>query len=164
MGRSQATRTDARETIAAAAEQAGLGDRIQLVGPHRYLSVLIAILEARTKRGRRGLEDSWWWESLRDPVSVRVSDTNATLRRILPCDESVWLLIENFGAPKKRGHHWLYRAIARDALNLILELPYCEYYLVSPRYDWLVCENHHGLLIASGAPIAERLADTPKSA
>lgn len=32
-----------------------------------------------------------------------------------------------------------------------------EYYLIHPSFSWLVGENHHSIMFAVGAPVADRL-------
>jgi hypothetical protein len=42
--------------------------------------------------------------------------------------------------------------------KVILESCYIdELYLVSKKYDWLICINHHDSLIATGKAMAEKL-------
>jgi hypothetical protein len=32
-----------------------------------------------------------------------------------------------------------------------------EYYIVSKKFEWLLCEDHHGVLIGVGQPVIERI-------
>jgi hypothetical protein len=32
-----------------------------------------------------------------------------------------------------------------------------EYYIVSKKFEWLLCENHHDILIAVGQPMVEKM-------
>jgi len=98
----------------------------------------------------------WWWEHF--PVSTGVhfeaGDGWRQLSRLVPNpDERVWLIAEDEGLP---GYS-VWTARVRDIAAVLGECPAFEYYLVQPEFRWLLCENHHNVLIAVGEEVEERL-------
>lgn len=112
------------------------------------------MLDRFTTLGANGIETGWWWEHLKGPTTSRtVGDALAVLDGTLPPDASVWLLVEDYpadGSQKRIGRHWVLEADVRSALRVLTDVHYVEYYLVDRKCEWLVCENHHGVLVAAG--------------
>lgn len=45
-----------------------------------------------------------------------------------------------------------------EAMQAVLGASYAfEYYVVSPNFDWLICESHHNVVIAIGYKAIKRL-------
>ena len=78
------------------------------------------------------------------------------LTTLLPRGEVVWFLAEDKDQ-KKTGSYWLYEGKVGAFSAVIAELPAFEYYLIGKDYSWLLCENHHGVLIGVGQLAIERL-------
>jgi hypothetical protein len=70
----------------------------------------------------------------------------------------VWFVAEARSPSKKNGNFWLYESTMETIAPVLQRVQPFEYYVVSKKFEWLVCENHHGQLIASGEPMASRLA------
>lgn len=149
-----------RQLLTDAAKSLGVDDELRLVEPYRYRAVLERIIECRTLLSKDAVSAPWWWEALRQPVACcQPADAIGLLKDIAPVDELVWFVIEANEIPAKReGNFWLYEASIEVIARVLRELPHCEYYVVSKKCDWLLCENHHDLFIASGAPMTEKLA------
>jgi hypothetical protein len=146
-----------RELVTEAAKTLCLEAQMKLVEPQRYLGVLERIISSRTKLNKSAVSALWWWESLREPVAfLQPSDALATLRELIDPSEPVWFVVEA-GSRKEQGNFWLYEAKVEPICRILNELPPVEYYIVSKKLEWLVCENHHGHLIASGEPMATKL-------
>ena len=128
------------------------------VSLHRYEEILISILEKFTTLGKAGLSSLWWWESFREPVSwLKLEDAPSVLERLVSPDEYVWFVAEDNGG-KQRGNFWLYEGKIRPIVSVLGELFHFEYYIVSKKLEWLLCENHHNILMGVGQPAIERMA------
>lgn len=146
-----------REHITEAAKALGLESRLSLVAPNRYQGILERIIAARTLLHKSATSALWWWEALREPVAfTQPADSVEALKRLVTPNESVWFVVEA-GGPKKSGNFWLYESTIEVICAVLREIPACEYYVVSRKLDWLLCENHHDVLIASGAEMVARM-------
>lgn len=152
-----------RDLLTNASKALGLEQQVRLVEPHRYQGILERIISVRTSLPKSAAKALWWWESLREPVAtIQPTAPLQALRLIVPRGEVVWFVIEEITNAKKQSNFWLYESTV-DAICAVLgELPHVEYYVVSKKCDWLICENHHGLLIASGDEMAPRLSSLPR--
>ena len=147
-----------REWIAAASKKLTLPADLRLVEPHRFRAILERIVAERTTLAKDGISALWWWEALREPVAYSTpSDGIALMRRLIPSEENVWLVAEDSG--KKIGNFWLYEGTVGAVCAILRECPAFEYYIVDKKMNWLVCENHHGQVVASGEPVATALSE-----
>ena len=71
--------------------------------------------------------------------------------------ESVWFVIEDDSVEKEQDHYWLYEGKIQAIISVLQELPGTEYYVVSKKLEWILCENHHNLLIGSGKLIFDKM-------
>ena len=146
-----------RDSLTGAAKLLGVQSQFNLVAPHRFQDILEGIISSRTTLGKEATSALWWWESLREPVaSVKPLNAVEILKDLFHTNESVWFVAEDRGQ-KKLGNFWLYDTNVSTVCALLNEMPAFEYYVVAKKFDWLVCENHHGYLIASGEPMATRI-------
>lgn len=152
-----------RDLITQAVATLGIGESVKLVEPYRFRAILERIITCRTTLSKAAISAPWLWESLRPPVScLTPAEPVIALRSVLPARESVWFVAEDADSPAKSiGNFWLYEATTDAVCSLLPELPHFEYYVVSKKCDWLVCENHHGLLIASGEPMSSLVTQLP---
>jgi len=144
---------DLRSEIASAARSLGVADsELRNVGPHRWQQILASIAEVFLAKGRSQVDNTWWWECLKQPVSWLTVESGPAYRylaRLVPGGEVCWLLAEETlnGASKK----WVFEGRVDAIQRVLSECSYFEYYLVSKRRLWLLAENHHGVLIAAGS-------------
>lgn len=150
---------DARQELAEAANRAGIGsDELRLVRSTRYESLLVAIVERFTTLGKPGLQSLWWWESFRPPMLSRhIADADRWLRDLLPDEDRVWFIAEDWPRTKRHGNYWLYDAKRSRLPDLLAEMFPFEYYVASKKLDWLFAENHHDVVFAVGNPAIEKL-------
>ena len=147
-----------RELLTEAARSLGLESQLKLVEPHRYQAILERIISSRTKLDKSAVSALWWWEALREPVAfIQPSAPAATLRGLVTPGEAVWFVAQSNSSSKRLGNFWLYESTIEPICALLQEIPPFEYYVVSKKLEWLVCENHHGHLIASGEPMVAKL-------
>lgn len=149
---------ETRAQITQAAKMLGLESQIRLIEPHRYQGILERIVASRTMLEKNATSAVWLWESLREPIaSTSASESVAVLEALVQSGEPVWFVAEA-DSTKKHGNFWLYESTIDAICAVLRALPLFEYYVVSKKLDWIVCENHHGQVIASGEPMASRLA------
>jgi hypothetical protein len=101
-----------------------------------------------------GVDARWWWEHFKVPVATaRFSDGKGFTRiwALVPdAQEKVWFVAEDDQLP----HFPVYDATPSTAQEVIGECYGFEYYLIAKDLSWLLCENHHDTLIATGAAYA----------
>lgn len=152
-----------RELLTDAAKSLGLEAQIKLMEPHRYQAILERIIAARTLLHRSATSALWWWEALREPVAfAQPKDPVVTLNSLVPVNVPVWFVAEAKGS-KEHGNFWLYESTIEPICAVLRQVHAFEYYVVSKKFDWLICENHHGHLIASGEEMTSKLAVTQQS-
>jgi hypothetical protein len=153
-----------RETLQEIAVNLALpADRFRLLGPYEYRPVLEEIAERFLNVGKRGVSYQWWWENLKgESESLQTEAPYKLLPKLLPQRKRLWFLAHDSG--KKHGALWVYEADA-EAIFQVLESSFgFEYYIVPKRYEWLLCETHHDILVAVGAPMIEALSRVKASA
>jgi len=147
------TRTD----LTSAAKSLGIAAELHLVEPHRYQGILEQIIAARTNLGPQAIDALWWWESLREPTfHAQPPDPLQTIESCVDVGELVWFIAEE-RETKLNGRFWLYESNIRTVCSVLKKCPLIEYYVVSRRMDWILCENHHGYVIAGGNSAVGRL-------
>lgn len=99
----------------------------------------------------------WWWEDFRFPsTGVRFTDQRGFERlvKIVPDGMAkVWFIAEDSRPP----FFTVYEATPETIQAVIGQCYFFEYYLVAQDFSWLLCENHHGNLIAIGKELENRL-------
>lgn len=67
-------------------------------------------------------------------------------------DERYWFI-----ASDEHGKYWMAEANGVGILTVLRKTYYFEYFVVNGHMTWLICENHHGVLVEASAdlPIAE---------
>jgi hypothetical protein len=147
-----------REWVTAAAKKLDLEAQLKLVEPYRFQPILERIIATRTKLDKTAIDALWWWEALQEPVASReAEDPLVFLKEIVDRDEDIWFVVEANSRSKKLGNFWLYESRIDPVCAVLAECPAFEYYILSRRMDWLLCENHHNLLIGSGEVIVRKL-------
>ena len=141
------------DEIQAAVKVLGLAtDEFRLLPPAEGESVYLASLRHFVSSDRR-----WWWEDFRKPattVAFEAGDGWKFMPGIVPNpDESVWFIAEEDQLP----FYPVFETTVRIATRIIGECYGFEYYFVSKKFDWLICETHHNKVCAVGVAIEERL-------
>lgn len=139
-------------------------DQFRLVELHQHEQILVAILERFTTLGKKGLNYPWWWTSLKEPrASIYDDYAPSLLEQLLPPQEVVWFIAEDVKRTKRNGNFWLYEGTVAAIVQLLGELFAFEYYLVSKKFEWLVGEDHSGILIGVGEPIVSAITNVKAS-
>lgn len=130
----------------------------RLVSFHEYEPILMSILDRFTTLGKKGLNDHRWSDSFKEPsCSVYLEDTPGVLKELIPPQEDVWFVIEDWKGTKRQGKFWLYEGKISAIIEVIREMHSFEYYIVSKKFEWLLGEDHHGVLIGVGHSITEKI-------
>ncbi len=92
----------------------------------------------------------WWWEAFRMPTTARQFTDGRGFERLTEIvpdpGQTVWLVVEEAST---RGFG-VFEATVEASQSVVGECAAFEYYLISKDFGWLVCENHHDVMIASG--------------
>lgn len=150
---------DMRTHIATVVEVLHLNqDDFDLVSLHKHEAILVSILDSFTTLGKKGLSYGWWWEHFKgERFSIQTTSTLEIIAKLIPSDERAWFVFEDSLRTKKHGDFWLYEGKLAAGLAVIDELYGFEYYIVGKKFDWLLCENHHSVLISVGESINTKL-------
>lgn len=102
----------------------------------------------------------WWWTYFRKslPYYLREVDYDGykLLNKIVPAkDEKVWFVVEEYNPDIFR----LYLGTVANIQKVVEESPFFEYYLVACDYSWLICETHHGDLVAVGDKVVTKFQE-----
>ncbi|WP_336770840.1 DUF6756 family protein [Paenibacillus sp. MMO-58] len=97
----------------------------------------------------------WGWQRLRDPQYLfRLVDVPNNYIKYFVTDDRVWFIVEDY-----RDKMWLYEGdpnfISKNVIPELMHLR--EYYLVSKKYEWLLCVNHHNIVFGSGQVIVNKM-------
>jgi hypothetical protein len=103
-----------------------------------------------------GGDRRWWWEAFIGVcVSRKCADGWQRLAELTPDPNSlVWFVVEDVESPFCP----VYEATPWAIEKIIGECSAFEYYLVAKDMRWLLCENHHNILIGVGEPVISRWA------
>jgi hypothetical protein len=100
----------------------------------------------------------WLWERFR-PGAVGLvcnDEPHTRLTSLVEPEEVVWLVLNetvNMG-----DKFWFYQGTPRAIGRVLAACSYLdEMYLVSKKYSWLLCLNHHDVLFGIGSPMQEKL-------
>lgn len=149
-----------RDEIEIARKELGIAvTECSLVAPHLHTEITEWIGAEFTTIHRGPLNYYWWWERFREPQrGVMVPDPVQTAAELLDPDDCYWFLAEA-ESDKRESTMWLYEMIGRVIPRILRETHPFEYYIVDRKMTWLLCENHHGVLIGVGETIVNRMPE-----
>lgn len=106
---------------------------------------------------------NWLWDDLKlDKYSVRF-DRNwlfDSLLQLIDDSEKVWLFINE--SVNEGTKFWFYEGQIKTIVFVLGESFVDEVYIASKKYDWLLCINHHDVLIATGLYMPDKLKQLEK--
>ena len=141
-------------------------DQMSLVGPHAWQDIIERAGQTFTVKGKAASNYGWWWNILAEPNwGVQAYDPIASLIELVDAGQPVWFMVEDRlpvgidpdPRPKRHGCFWLYESTIKPIHDVLCESGFSEYMIVSKKFDWLLGENHHGVLFACGQLMVERL-------
>lgn len=125
---------------------------------YEYENILKEIVAKFTTLGTKGINANWLWDSFKEPkFCIQLEYVPAILKQLISSEETVWFIAEDWPSTKQHGKFWLYEGKIAAIVDVLGEMYGCEYYLVSKKFEWLLCENHHDILMAVGQPMVEKL-------
>lgn len=128
----------------------------QLVRLSKYKQILNSIHKKFTNYKETQINKKWWWSSFLEPKHYfHPENVFKTLPLLIDNKETVYFIIED--ERKEKENFWLYEGKLPAIISVLKELPFAEYYIVSKKLDWIICENHHNYLIGSGEIIVEKM-------
>lgn len=98
---------------------------------------------------------TWLWEYFKfsgTALSNLVEYAPQYLPELLEPEERVWFFVNDH-----KSKFWYYEGTVRSIQTIIDESYWDEFYIVSKKYDWLICMNHHEIFMTIGAEIPEKL-------
>lgn len=101
----------------------------------------------------------WLWENFKlgtTSLSLREVPRHETLLKLVDPQEKFWFFINE--TINEKTKFWFYEANLAAVLKIIEESSVDEYYLVSKKYNWLICENHHEVLFVTEADVLNELS------
>jgi hypothetical protein len=109
-----------------------------------------------------GEDVRWWWEYFPMPAAAVHFDDGKGFTRITAIvpdpDERIWFVTEDDQLP----YFPVYETTPAIAQQVIGQCYGFEYYLIAKDLGWLLCENHHDTLFATGAVHDRLLAQRPR--
>ena len=122
-------------------------------------SILKQIGEQFTSLGKRATQYSWMNHDLKgDVVSFmpkREEDVPEILKSIIPDNSKLWFISAT--TKNEKPKYWLYESDLSSAVAIIYNMYLFDFYLVDKKYNWLISEEHHGVLVSVGEPVASNL-------
>ena len=120
------------------------------VGIHAWPSIMKKIEAAFVIKVNSNTHFNYWWDSFkgaRYSISFENGLGYTCLDQLIDNQERIWFVA--------CGHDkfWLFEGKVK-AIQLIISEHYAfEYYLVSKKYEWLICETDHDILVGLGTII-----------
>jgi hypothetical protein len=155
------TDMDFRSQLDQVKAAAGVADaEFALVSLHRYKAILQEIIKRFTTVRQGGLNELWWWNSFKEPKLAWPecpAMCTRVLRQLVPEHEPVWFVAEDWGRQKRHGNFWLYEGRIDSIAAVLDEAWSFEFYVVSKKFEWLLCQNHHDAMMAVGEPMVTHL-------
>jgi hypothetical protein len=98
---------------------------------------------------------NWLWASFKyEAHCLQLTvPAHTILHHLMPIEEVVWLMAYD------SSNFYFYEGKITAIERVISELTYVmdEYYLISKKLEWLLCENHHDILIGTGSFAIQQL-------
>jgi hypothetical protein len=141
-----------RDDVERSIRELRLAEQLRAI-PAEEAEALYDQLEERfaTRKGCR-----WIWGYMRSPgASRQFIDDRAFehLANVVPSTSDELLFFPGSDQDSVCAYSGTIGAIA----TVIGDCSAFEYCIFPPSIEWLVCENHHGILIAAGEPVESRL-------
>ncbi len=102
--------------------------------------------------GNRSLERIWLWDSIKEPyISYQPDDAILELKALLKPADFYWFI-----ASDEDGKYWVLEGTGKSIIRALSGMRCFEYYITDKEVSWLVCENHHGMMVLKGPIETER--------
>ena len=138
--------------------------QFQPVGLNDWQGVEDKIYQTFCKLTHHKSRPVWLWEHFKlDTYSISTEQMPYQyLDKLVDDNEIVWFFVNE--TVKEADKFWFYQGQVKPIQTVIAEACYIdELYLVSKKYDWLLCINHHDILIATGQIMPAKLRELERS-
>lgn len=88
--------------------------------------------------------DELWNRLSEEPLTL--TDKNFFQKYHTVIDQDIFVLL----ALEDGEKYSLFEGKIKYIETILSEIPFCEYYILSKNYDWLICENHHDQIYVVG--------------
>ena len=146
------------KVLEAARELNLASEAFRQVGPGQWEPVLKSIFEKFANTSDAGV--TWLWQHLKNEgVSTQTENGLNFIGSLFEPDLMVWVIFEDWDRTKKNGNYWVFEGNYGAAINVLNNMHGIEYYIVDRKFNWMIMENHHDILIAVGEPAESRLIE-----
>lgn len=116
---------------------------ISFVRMNEWQWVLSRIASVFLVRGENDLERACLWGSFKEPyTSFQPKDPITELKSLLNTTDRYFFI-----ASEENGKYWVMEGDGTSIASLISNSFYFEYYIADKSISWLLCENHHGVMV-----------------
>jgi hypothetical protein len=150
--------TPLRKEIEQIRKDLGLTDaQFRPLGLHDWQAIEGKIFQTFCKPPQPKSKPIWLWEYFKlDTASIAIERPNNFLDKLIDDHETVWFFVNE--TVNEAGKFWLYQGQVKAIQAIIEEASLLdEMYLGSKKYDWLLCINHHDILVATGGDMPDKL-------
>jgi hypothetical protein len=125
---------------------------ISFVRLNEWQWVLKKIASAFLVRGEYNLGTVWLWEYFKEPyTSFQPESAIVELNGLLNSTEHYFFI-----ASEENGKYWVMEGDGASIICLIKNSFCFEYYIANKSISWLLCENHHGVMVQIGSNTTTR--------
>ncbi|GGI11637.1 DUF6756 family protein [Gottfriedia solisilvae] len=127
------------------------------VGIHHWENIIQNFEQTFIKKPHYTSQISWYWQFLKnDGYSLHFINDDAYkyLHKLIDENEKIFFMVEENSAKPK---FWIYEGNIKMIQKVIEESFAFEYYIFSKKFDWLICENHHGILSGVGEKVIGKM-------
>ena len=122
---------------------------LSFVRLNKWQWMLSKIANTFLVHGEKDLEKVWLWESFKEPYkSFQPENSIAELKKRLSATEQYLFIASDEG-----GKYWVLEGLGSSIICLISNSFCFEYYITNKSMSWLLCENHHGVMVQVSANI-----------
>ena len=120
---------------------------INFVRLNQWQWILEKIANTFLSHGKLSIKRVWLWDSLKEPYeSYQPDDALSELGGLLNASESYWFI-----ASDEAGKYWVLEGTGSAVITLLEKSRCFEYYVTNKEISWLICENHHNVMIIKGS-------------
>jgi len=146
-----------REEILKIKKEHSIGDNSFKEVSHLDYGKILKKINSKFLTTKKYDDSIWWWQSYKNlkryAIHFKEGFAFEILNKILPKEEEKYWFI----ASEENGKYWLYESNIKTIQFVIGEMFGFEYYIISKKYNWILCENHHDILIGLGEEMVDKL-------
>ncbi|WMS86585.1 DUF6756 family protein [Pleionea litopenaei] len=125
---------------------------IEFLRMNNWQWIMDKLAENFLSHGKQSLERIWLWEAIEEPyASYQPDDGIEELNSLLCHSDTYWFI-----ASDEDGKYWVLEGTGEAIVSVLSETRYFEYYITNKEISWLICENHHGVMVLKGPIASER--------